>query len=212
MSSPRPLPHAAGWSLLDLNPRLRVLYSDTQSPAGAKVEAVASAFAETLIREMLDAINNQRLKSQLHAYVFDIVSQQAPKAGSRRRIDFQVRAWTRDRHGHLQPFTLVHVEVKRYGAHPSEVEDLEDQCVTACQNTNQPKVYAMAFHGTAMRIWCMEGNVHRSLLPEDSQHVSGKCLWVDAAQHGQGYGKMLLDALNAIVQLPPYLMVTRDEL
>lgn len=192
------------WSLLDLSPRLPVLYTRCQENPDSEV--YASEFAEALVRDLLEVVN-MRLSPSGRSFHIDVVSQQPPATGLRRRIDVQPKSWGQTG-SKLFPFVLTHVEVKRHGAQRKEVRELEAQIMTACEGTRQPLVYGIAFHGTAIRMWCFENSLLRSLTGSGSTDVADKSNWVDASQRGQP-AYSILGAFYRMTDYPPYAMVDR---
>lgn len=147
---------ALAWSLLDLNPRLPVLYNRARQ--FGDTETTASTFAEVAIAVVLETINLRRVHAGRPKALFDVVSQQPPldrsdTDRSRRRIDSSIRVYYQSTGG-LQTTIMAHVETKRHGAPAGEVDVLVDQIETACRG--QPNVYGITFHGTAIRMWRWE--------------------------------------------------------
>lgn len=187
---------AKAWSLLDLCPSLPALYHSAQYRHD--IEFAASSFAETLLNRIVACINSTL---GADAVQIDFVSQQPPEGASRRRIDFQIKAWCMDS-GRAVPYVLAHVEVKRHSAPPSDVEGLESQIITACEATQQPLVYAIAFHGTAIRIWSWRHKVLHALTGLDSHDTDSKDNWADASERGAKACEVL-GAVESMFQYPP---------
>jgi hypothetical protein len=206
------------WSILDLSPRLRRLYGICQQQRDSEVSA--SAFAEATVSAIFDSINDRRRSSRQPDLQFDLVSQQPPDRKSKRRIDFQVVGWKATQvpwqggyRTSYDPFPFAHVEVKRHGAQPSEIEILEGQIMTAFEESSQAQdiVYGIAFHGTAIRIWSLADNVLHAMTGYDSHDVDDKRNWIDAAERGPA-AFALLGAFLAMVKRPPFPLLGKSHM
>lgn len=160
-------------------------------------EFPSTAFAIQIITGLLDACMEESGKE----FTYSIVPETPPSDRSRRRVDLVVRAWTWGPGQRAEQFTLMHVEVKRHGATTAQVEDLENQIVTACQATDQDLVYAMAFHGTSVRVWSYIKPYLVSMTGADFNDTSEKANWIDA-QNVEGTSSVL-GAVWEMVERPP---------
>lgn len=202
MSSDLPiLGGPTAYSAIDCSWELQQTYLDCQTYK--ETETTASAFAEAFLDILLKQANNRREEEGLPRLFARSVSQQPPD-GSKRRVDLVLRSFTPEG----RSFILACVEVKRHKAPPSETDLVEAQVLNAILGTSQHEVYAIAFHGTALRLWHYQRPVFRSLIGTDTGGYGVKSDWMDTRDHRGSI--QILGLFYNMLRSPPFPLVRED--